>query len=287
MSENPIILSFDVGIINLAYCMFSKINNQWSIIDWSIINLSNRTHTKCYCGLKACFTHNNNYYCKVHSKKIETLKSFEELFINNTENTCCYPVKNNVCNKKSCFFYDNNYYCKTHGKSKYKTLTTLHKLKPFKNKPINGYDFDELRLKLLEKLHEKKELLKADIILIENQPSMINPVMKSISNGIYDFYMIRGFIDKIENCNIKKVKFMCPSNKLKVVESGDVKKISIMKKTDESKAYKLTKSLAVKYTKDLISHLPNWLEYLNKEKKQDDLCDCFLQGCYYYEKTYN
>ena len=42
-------------------------------------------------------------------------------------------------------------------------------------------------LKLLQKLDQKKELLKANYVLIENQPSMVNPVMKSISNALYDF----------------------------------------------------------------------------------------------------
>ena len=43
--------------------------------------------------------------------------------------------------------------------------------------------------------------------------------------------------------------------------------------------YKLTKELAVKYTKQLLTD--NKLDFLNTHKKQDDLCDAFLQGCYY------
>ena len=58
-----------------------------------------------------------------------------------------------------------------------------------------------------------------------------------------------------------------------------------MKATNEAKAYKMTKELGIKYCKELISHLPEWLAILNNHKKKDDLCDAFLQGAYYFEKT--
>jgi hypothetical protein len=282
--DNPVVLSFDVGIINLAYCLFTKENNKWKIIDWAIINLTDREFTKCECGLKASFTHNNNYYCKVHSKKCEPLKEFEQLFKPDTSKKCEHIVKEECCGRKSAFDFTGIGYCTTHAKAKYKTMQTLYKLKPFKNKAVGSLDFDETRLNLFKKLDEKKELLKANIVLIENQPSMKNPTMKSISAGLYDFYMIRGLLDKVPGCNIKKVKFMSPSNKLKLADDGETKKITILKGTNEAKAYKLTKSLSVKYTKELIEHLPNWLNFINQQKKQDDLCDAYLQGCYYYEK---
>ena len=181
MENNPIILSFDVGIINLAYCLFTKENNKWKIIDWNIIDLSNRELTKCHCGLKASVTHNNKYYCKTHSKKCEALKPFEELFLENNNNVCCHLIKDRTCNKKSFYTFDNNFYCKTHSKTKYKQLQNLYKIKPFKNTAVGGLDFDETRLNLLKKLDEKKNLLMCNIVLIENQPSLTNPIMKSIS----------------------------------------------------------------------------------------------------------
>ena len=49
------ILSFDVGIINLAYCFLTKkeyIENgvkilKWDIMDWAIIDLADREEHKC------------------------------------------------------------------------------------------------------------------------------------------------------------------------------------------------------------------------------------------------
>ena len=281
-----IILSFDVGIINLAYCLFTKEDDKLKILDWNIINLTNRESTKCICGLKASFIQNNNYLCKVHSKKCEPIKNFEEIFMSNCENNCIHLTKDKSCNRKSIYKMNDLFYCTTHAKVKYKSLQNQLKIKPFKNKAVSSMDFDDTRLKLFQKLEEKKELLKADIVLIENQPSMKNPTMKSIAAGLYDYYMIRGLIDDIPESNIKIVKFMSPSNKLKLVDNGQTKQVVIYKSQEkDSQAYKLTKELSVKYSKELVANIPEWLNFINSQKKKDDLADALLQGLYYYEKN--
>lgn len=284
--KNPLILSFDVGIIHLAYCLFTKKDNKWFILEWNNIDLTDREQTKCHCGLKASFTYNNYYYCKVHSKKCETVKSFENYFKENkSTNKCQYLVKENICNRKCCFNDDNNiYYCTTHAKSKYKNLSNQYKVKPYKNSSIADLDFDKTQIKLFEILDSKKELLNADIVLIENQPSFKNPRMKSISIALYSYFLLRGIIDRnITNSKINKVKFMSPSNKIKVVNDEENKSL-ILLKDNETKLYKLTKELGIKYCKMMINHLPEWLEFLEKQKKKDDLADAFLQGAYYFEK---
>ena len=283
---NDIILSFDVGIIHLAYCLFTKENNNWKILEWGNIDLTNRDETKCFCGLKASFTHNNNYFCKVHSKKCEILQEFDELFIEEKSRKCTHIIKDNCCNKKSSLSYLDNCYCTVHAKNIYKKLQTLYKIKSFKNKNIKELDFDLTLAKLFEILDSKKELLKANIVLIENQPSFKNPRMKTISTILYSFYFIRGISDKeITKSNIIKVKFMSPSNKLKVITEGETKKLIILKQTNDAKAYKMTKDLGIKYCKELINHLPEWLKVLEGHKKKDDLCDAFLM-CVFYHITY-
>ena len=160
--------------------------------------------------------------------------------------------------------------------------------KPFKTKNSKSLDFDDVKLSLMMKLESMKHFLTADNVVIENQPSFKNPRMKSISALLYDYYTIRGIIDKERtNSNIKRVKFMSPSNKIKLASDGETQQIVKLKASekasDESKAYKLTKSLAVKYTQDLLKHLPEWLKHFNSYKKKDDLADAFLQGAYYFE----
>ena len=136
-----------------------------------------------------------------------------------------------------------------------------------------------------DSMNHKTNLLTANYVVIENQPAFKNPRMKSIATTIYDYYLIRGIIDKsVTNSNISQVKFMSPSNKLKIADDGDTKQLIKAKSTDESKAYKLTKSLGIKYCLDLTTHLDTWQKHFNSHKKKDDLADAFLQGAYFYTR---
>ena len=203
---------------------------------------------------------------------------------------CCYPLdETNNCNK-NCTIKDNNNktFCGAHAKKLYNNMVVDMKMKPLKKTLVSSMDFDDTRMKLINVLESKKHLLDANVVVIENQPSFKNPRMKSISALLYDYYLIRGIIDKeTTKSSIRKVKFMSPSNKIKLASDGETQQIvklkSTDKTTDESKAYKLTKSLAVKYAQELLKHLPKWLTHFNSYKKKDDLADAFLQGAYYFE----
>jgi len=305
MSLNfPIVLSFDVGVIHLSYCLltkkeFSKPNGtkyiDWHIIDWNNIDLTKRDETKCECGLKASLIQivNNKpiHYCKVHARKIDTTtQPFETYFCacdKKNINTCCYKVNtkldSKVCTRKAGYSKSDNYYCGTHAKQIFKTETKLLQLKSFKTKSSKTLNFDDVKYDLIMELEKRVNLLGANYVVIENQPSFKNPRMKSIAISLYDYYLIRGIIDKERtNSNINQVKFMSPSNKLKIVSDGDNKQLVKAKSTTDTAAYKLTKSLGIKYCLELINHLPESIAHFKSHKKKDDLADSFLQGAYFY-----
>lgn len=328
-----VVLSFDVGVIHLAYCLMTKkdfkdanglIKNDWFILEWNNIDLTDRDTQKCYCGAAAKLSNEingkTNYYCKTHGKKVnipikefneyfepcEKVKTFSQAidkksnnFLSNEPcekklivNKCQYiSCSKKQCEKKASFNYKENklnYICSTHAKQQYKSNIKLLQLKSFKIKNSATLDFDEIKFDLMMELENRPELLKADYVVIENQPSFKNPKMKSIATTIYDYYLIRGIIDKVKtNSNIKQVKFMSPSNKLKLANDGDTKLLIKTKtnktNTNNDAAYKLTKSLGIKYCTELICHLENWQKHFNSYKKKDDLADAFLQGAYFYE----
>lgn len=298
----PIVLSFDVGVIHLAYCLLTQKETsqktlEWSILDWGNIDLTNRDEQKCDCGAKAKLYNildgKIKYYCKTHSKKVTiTTKFFEGFFNECTNHTCCYQTNtSNICGKKSKFsqITDNNTvektYCCSHAKQIYKNIIKSEELKPFKVKSSTSLNFDDVKYNLIMELEKRVNLLNANYVVIENQPSFKNPRMKSIASTLYDFYLIRGIIDKNKTkSNITQVKFMSPSNKLKLADEGDTKQLIKVKTTDDTKAYKLTKSLGIKYCQEMIKDLDNWREYFNSNKKKDDLADAFLQGVYFYNK---
>jgi hypothetical protein len=293
------ILSFDIGLINLSYCILTKdkfINDQneefisWSIIEWNNIDLTNRVNEICsICGKKASLSNidNNiiNYYCKIHSHNVSNIENeFSTCFTKCNYNKIC--IYKNKCNNKGLYKNNNDeYYCCMHAKQIHKLNNKNRKLIEFKKSGIATVNFDDIKYKIIKELDKRNHFLNVNYVIIENQPSMKNPRMKSIASTIYDYYLIRGIIDKnINNSNIKQVKFISPSNKLKLINEEDNKELRELNHNAQ-KTYKLTKELSIKYCSNLIKHLPNMLDYFNSNKKKDDLSDSFLQAVYFYIKN--
>lgn len=279
------VLSWDVGIINLAYCLIdmNMDTKKYKIINWEVINLTDRDKMKCFhCNLNPSYYQeiNNKYSCKNHSKLLNTIApDFETTFIEDNTSTCCFVGKTE-CGKKSKYVSNELYYCNVHAKSKYKSICNEYKLVSHSKKGIATLSMDDFKFKLVEELEKRANLLQVDFVVIENQPSLKNPRMKTIAGTVYDYYMIRGMFDKnITKSTIESVKFMSPSNKLKLASDGDTKTL-VRLKGDDAKTYKLTKQLGVKYCLEMIQELPEWLKVFSTHKKKDDMADCFLQGMY-------
>jgi hypothetical protein len=76
---------------------------------------------------------------------------------------------------------------------------------------------------------------------------------------------------------MRNVKFISPSNKLKVDKSVTQNKLD--KAKDKKEYYDITKGLGKIYCLALIKETEK--HFLSVHEKQDDLCDCFLQGFQY------
>ena len=287
------VLSWDVGIIYLAYCMMEKKNNKWEIYYWGQINLAEDRklklcefkEKKCTNPVKYSFIQNNivRSFCGVHIKKHKTEKIEWDMFYKDCDDTkCCYSDK---CKTKARYLsIEHNCYCKSHSKAYINKLNNLLKVKPIKKQSVMKIPIDILRINLIKELEAKKFLLEADCVLIENQPTLKNPKMKAISSTLYDYFLIRGIFDKaITKSNIKLVKYMSPSNKLKLNSNNEIEKVT--KEINCTNKYKLTKKLAVEYTKILLQDQITWMDHFNSYKKKDDLADAFLQGVYYISKN--
>jgi len=288
------VLSWDVGIINLAYCLidYNKQTKEFKILDWDIINLTDREKMKCTeCNANPSYYQDisEKYYCKNHSKLASiTPPEFNNLFTINENcplDLCSFQGKTDLCGKKSKYELkttETNYYCNTHAKSKYNSLCNSYKLVNHSKKGIDKMSMDDFLLRLIKELDKRPLLLNCEYVFIENQPTMKNPRMKTISVTLYNYYTIRGIVDKhISNSPLKEVHFMAPSNKLKLADNGDkAELVKVKNNDDESKTYKLTKALGVKYCLEMIKQYPEWVAKFNSHKKKDDLADCFLQGMY-------
>jgi len=317
-----IIISWDVGVIHLAYCVLKYTFNgnnrpEVKILDWDVINLIEDVTIKLeccgkikkdkiskiskICGKNATYyldvgkSGKNIGFCKTHLAQYADYwpKTKTEMLFrkSTTTNSCgCTYVKMNSekCNKSSKYSFkyngDKQYYCGAHYRSELKKKIKEFSPQPIKNLIVKKYPTSQLQLTLinrLDKLAEHFGKLHVEEVVIENQPTHKNPKMKSISNTLFDYFLIRGYIDKFKGLDIGHVRFMCPSNKLKVNNDNTIQVFRSNK--DSKEKYKLTKALSIQYTKQLIDSDKKQLEYLDLYTKQDDICDAYLQGRYYLE----
>lgn len=277
-------LSWDVGISNLAYCLLEKTSEtNFNIKKWGIINLNEECNICCKCSKKAIFyslkedLQSMIYYCKTHSKEYKP-KEIDESSCKETDK-CKHQIKENNCNKKAFKSIEGISYCKNHCDLHKKKLTKERSLNKINSINSNKIPIQDLTNKLIRELDKNPDFKNVNEVLIENQPTLINPTMKTISCILFTYFILRGVV---ETNKIEQVKFLSPSNKLKVSDDAN-KKLKQAKDTgvNKKKVYKMTKNLGIKFCKELIKDDIVNLEFINKQIKKDDLCDSFLQAYYH------
>lgn len=265
------ILSIDVGIKNLAYCLFHlKSNTEFSIAKWNVIDLISDQKKICEiskkngdkCKYQAKYCKNNEFYCKKHAKASDTY------LIANTElNKVKYPRM--ACHKlkalveKQGITLDNDIkYTKT---VLIELLDTFIQDKCFNivsEKKCDDINLVMLGRKICEKFDKELGDIKVDCVIIENQISPIANRMKTIQGMIAQYFIMN---------ETKTIEFISASNKLKQW---------VKRKT----TYNERKKLGVKITLDLLSNnnqFKIWDTNFVSSKKKDDLADSFLQGIWY------
>lgn len=188
--------------------------------------------------------------------------------INLNENPCCDVKLKKKCDKQSTY--------EVKGDPNVKYCCTAHSKKFSKKKKLNtNHDLLKISQLCVSKLREL-DIKEVGSVLIENQPALKNPVMKSIQMMIYTFFVMDGVMS--ETSKIEKIHMVNARNKLKVYKGP---KIECNKKGK----YAQNKYLSVEYTKEMIKNEEECFQELFKEsKKKDDLADAYLQGIYWIEK---
>lgn len=216
------ILSFDVGIKNLSFCLL----NNGVIEDWGILNIC-------------------------------------------TDDICDHCTKDGKrCDKSAKFVCDDFKVCVAHKKLKSYVDKKFKKIPKKKNLML-----DQGKC-IVEKLQKKDIFLDVDLVVIENQPALKNPTMKSIQMMIYSYFLINGVCsDKSMIINIEMIN---ARNKLKAYTGPKIE-------CEIKDKYKKTKFLGIEYCKHMIQESnqdDEWIELFTNSKKKDDLADAYLQGMY-------
>lgn len=100
-----------------------------------------------------------------------------------------------------------------------------------------------------------------DVVLIENQPALKNPIMKTIQMLIYSYFHGRSYWRSLGTT----IKFMSATEKLKPFEINS---------TD----YAGRKKAAIHYVRMIFAEVSRRRQFFDSHKKKDDLADSFLQG---------
>jgi cellobiose-specific phosphotransferase system component IIB len=288
------IISYDVGIKNLAYCICDE---KMTIIKWDIIDLLNVNNKCSFCSNNADTLFYKYKLCKEHKNKQSELKEpYLDLDKNDKSSKCI------VCSKTAKCKIGNDFMCNLHKKSfenkNYKIKET--------NVSCDKISTAQFKYNLVTAIDNMPELLEVDTVLIENQPSFKNPKMKAIADTLFGYYLIRGVFDK-KNFDLDDIHLIAPSQKLKLEAVKEIEKEKGVivdekknekknekkeekkeKEGDEKKAvvkmtYKQGKDFAIKKCISLIDD--QYKEYLSTHKKKDDLCDCYLQAYHYLTKV--
>lgn len=266
------ILSIDVGIKNLAFCLMQYDNNEYNILNWDIINISQSQSHKCVCLKKdkqECmspvkYVKHDKYYCLKHSKKQSFQIPHNELSLkklNNSKLQDLYTLANKYeitfdkpIKKKDLLTLFNEY---THSKC-------FEKVEEINS---NTIDLIVIGRNIKIRLDDvfKDDINDIDLVIIENQIGPIANRMKTIQGMLTQYFIIK-------NENIR-IEFISSSNKLK-----DFAECSHITKYNERKKFGIDKCLETLSNNDT---LIEWVKFFKKHSKKDDLSDAFLQLLWY------
>jgi hypothetical protein len=266
------VLSIDVGIKNLAFCLFevNETDNTILIVGWDSVDISKQCLYQCIhiekcvpCEKPAKFMNsNNNQYCLKHAKK-------QELQIPTIEQNSKFIQKQSM--SKLCILADKHliYHDPKLKKTELIELIQSHftdnYFKPIET--INASDINLFDIGKNLKHHFDKIFLNEhtiDHVIIENQIGPIATRMKTIQGMIVQYFVMSSII-------IHHIEFISASNKLKSIISG---------KTTYTERKKMGKDKCLEIiTEEKLFN--KFIPFFNLHKKKDDLSDCFLQGIWY------
>jgi hypothetical protein len=206
----------------------------------------------------------NLAYCKLDENKV--IQSWG--IINLNENPQCDVHLKKRC-EKQCMY-------EVKGDDKVKYCCTAHSKRFPKKKKLNSnHDLMKISQLCVSKLREI-DLDDVTHVLIENQPALKNPVMKSIQMIIYTFFVMDGIMK--EDSSIETIHMVNARNKLKVYKGQPIE-------CNKKGKYAQNKFLSVEYTKEMIKEEDeSFIKLFSESKKKDDLADAYLQGIYWIEK---
>ena len=266
------ILSIDVGIKNLSFCLFEidVTTKNIKILKWDNINLSviDKNDYKCIeidkkglCNKPAKFSKDDKCYCLKHSKLhkyLQPTSDLKEPFLKKQKLQKLIDIadkykltyetplkKSNILSTIQSFIQTNCYTQIAKTNATKVDLVTIGRI-------------------IQQKFNDIFSDVSIDNVIIENQIGPLANKMKTIQGMISQYFIMT-------NNNII-IDFISASNKLKDYLPKE--------KID----YKQRKKLGIDTCLTIVNNdlqYDEWRGFVNKHTKKDDLSDCFLQGLWF------
>ena len=311
------VLSIDVGIKNLAYCILDldldlDLNQtegaakSYKILQWDAINLCgeeaicNCLSKNIKCTKKASYFKGDLFFCKTHANKTHanktalliptpnlSLKNIKKLKINELQTWCLNQgIEKEDKTKPQLLAHISAY-------------LEMHLLEPVKNLAAKEMNIVMMGIALQKAFDQDLGLLLPTLthVIIENQISPIANRMKTLQGMLAQYFIMRG---------LTNIAFISAANKLKGFQANDeheqpITTYSERKKMGVAVACGLlhlcpikspTKSAFIGSQGNSYHALEKcegvkedpWLTHLRSHKKKDDLADAFLQGVWFINK---
>jgi len=298
------VLSIDVGMKNLAYCLFEcdplkldageiktpdHMMQLVNIVAWDTVNLCDNDNasekpvaiacTQPGCKFAAKFVHSATdavtsvHYCTRHANASGykmplaiSIKSLKKMTLEELKVFSGEYLSSSIPEK-----------CE---KSKMKLLQHLTSALAneylvavgARKKVVSAASVDLITIG--RNMHQRFDALPhlssgIDVVIIENQLSTLATRMKTLQGMITQYFIMRGVPD---------IRFISAINKLKLFakEQGQ----------DGEDCYADRKKRSIEITRALIANVPLMSMKFEKHKKKDDLADCFLQGVWWLSGNY-
>jgi hypothetical protein len=298
------VVSFDVGIKNLAYCVVDISSGNINIVDWRVLdlcsldsNISLKTNT-CICTVNrplskgksvsspeyitcakiAKYKKGTEFFCTMHATRSaiwnlpnpshskRALKALSALEIQTLCNNAGIKLDSGVKSTRSNL---------VEAALQFFAVNTLEPLIiPATSPCAKNIDLITIGRRIKTVFDDIPILSTASLILIENQIGPLANRMKVIQGLITQYFIM--ISDNID------IRYVSSANKLRGFPPR-VDNVEQMSSSSSSKKYTQHKTDAIYHTARILAEntaISHWSRVLECKKK-DDFADCFLQAIWY------